>query len=60
VFLGLMVAPVEPVAAALTAQLAGPGVVLAVLGVEVTRTLRAADRTAGDRLTAQVPNQEGS
>ena len=32
VFLAVLVAPVHPVAAALAAQLVGPGVVLAVLG----------------------------
>ncbi|HWH27872.1 MAG TPA: hypothetical protein VNU26_02735, partial [Mycobacteriales bacterium] len=40
-FLALVAVPVEPVAAALAAQLAGPAVVLAVLGAGVVRALRA-------------------
>jgi O-antigen/teichoic acid export membrane protein len=50
VFLALLAAPVDPIAAALAAQLAGPAVVLAVLGVGVARTLGA--RARDDRLTA--------
>lgn len=42
VFLGLLVAPVAPITAALSAQLAGPAVVVAVLAVGVVRALRAA------------------
>jgi O-antigen/teichoic acid export membrane protein len=65
VFLALLAAPVEPVAAALVAQLVGPGVVLGVLGFGVVRALRAANRTAGvdpveDRLTTQALDTEGS
>lgn len=40
VFLALVAMPVEPVAAALTAQLAGPAAVLVVLGAGVVRALR--------------------
>ena len=40
VFLILLVLPIDPVTAALVAQLVGPAVVLAVLGVGVVRALR--------------------
>ncbi len=40
VFLAVLVAPVDPVAAALAAQLAGPAVVLAYTGLTVHRALR--------------------
>jgi hypothetical protein len=66
VFLGLLVAPVEPVAAALAAQLVGPAVVLAVLAGGVLRALPAVNRTPADppddRLTRQAPaaDTEGS
>jgi O-antigen/teichoic acid export membrane protein len=64
VFLAVLVAPVHPVAAALVAQLVGPGVVLVVLGFGVVRALRAANRTmgldtVGDRLTTQAVDTEG-
>jgi O-antigen/teichoic acid export membrane protein len=59
VFVALLVAPVEPIAAALAAQLVGPAVVVAVLGVGVLRALRAPNRTSGgdprdDRLAPQA------
>ena len=41
VFLGLLVLPLEPITAALIAQLAGPAVVVAVLAGGVVRALRA-------------------
>lgn len=45
VHLVVLVAPGAPVGAAVAAQLAGPGTVLAVLGAGVTRALRSAART---------------
>jgi O-antigen/teichoic acid export membrane protein len=46
VHLVVLAAPVAPVGAAITAQLAGPGTVLVVLGVGVARALRPAGRPA--------------
>ncbi|MGE3285734.1 MAG: lipopolysaccharide biosynthesis protein [Pseudonocardia sp.] len=46
VHLVLLAAPVAPVGAAITAQLAGPGTVLVVLGAGVARALRSGGRQA--------------
>ena len=49
VFLGLLVLPIDPIAAALVAQLVGPAVVLVVLAVGVLRGLHVQPRRAGHR-----------
>jgi O-antigen/teichoic acid export membrane protein len=62
VFLGLLAAPVEPVAAALAAQLVGPGVVLVALGFGAWRAVhRVAGPAPGDdRLATRAADAEGS
>jgi O-antigen/teichoic acid export membrane protein len=62
VFLGLLIAPVEPIAAALAAQLVGPGTVLAALGIGAWRAMHrvAGPGSGNDRLATRAADAEGS